>query len=387
MAVINSIANSFDKMAEWRQHLHQNPEVGLECHNTAQFVVDRLTEFGVDDISVGWAKTGVVTVINGKGDGGTIGLRADMDALPMPEETGLPYASQNEGAMHACGHDGHTTMLLGAAKYLAETRNFSGRVVLIFQPAEENGGGGGVMCEEGLIEKYGISQIIYALHNLPDLPVGQFESCVGPLMASVDDFEVEIFGKGGHAAHPNHTVDPIMVATALVQSLQTIVSRNIDPIDTGVVSVTQIHAGSAFNVIPETAKIVGTLRSFSPEVKAIMNERLSALMEHTALAYGARAELTYHDGYPATINHPEKTEFAASAAETVVGKGHVSLSAKPTMGAEDFSFMLEKCEGSYLYIGNGPSAALHHRTFNFNDEISPIGASYFASLVETAQPV
>lgn len=386
MPVINSIANNFDEMAEWRQTLHANPEVGFDCVETAEFVAERLKEFGVDDISTGWAKTGIVAVINGKGEGGTIGLRADMDALPMPEETGLPYASQNEGAMHACGHDGHTTMLLGAAKYLAETRNFSGRVVLIFQPAEENGGGGGVMCEEGLIEKYGISQI-YALHNLPDLAVGQFETCVGPLMASVDDFEIEIFGKGGHAAHPNHTVDPITVAVAMVQSLQTIVSRNIDPIDTGVVSVTQVHAGSAFNVIPETANIVGTLRSFSTEVKAIMVERLTAIMEHTALAYGARAELTYHDGYPATINHPEKTEFAADVAAEIVGKTQVSMSALPTMGAEDFSFMLEKCEGSYLYIGNGASAALHHREFDFNDEITPIGASYFARLVEVAQPV
>ena len=386
MAVINRIADYFDEMAGWRQHFHQNPEVGFACHKTAEYVVERLNEFGVDDISTGWAETGVVAVINGKGAGGTIGLRADMDALPMPEETGLSYASQNEGAMHACGHDGHTTMLLGAAKYLAETRNFSGRVVLIFQPAEENGGGAGVMCDEGLIEKYSISQV-YALHNLPDLPVGQFETRPGPLMAVADVFEIEITGKGGHAAYPHLTVDPVMAAVTLVQSLQSIVSRNIDPIESAVLSVTQIHTGSASNVIPETAKIVGTIRTFLPDVKMVVRERLEAIMNNTAAAFGTKVTLEYEDGYPATINHPEKTEFAARVAGEVVGRGHVSISAPPSMGAEDFSYMLEKCEGSYLFIGNGPSAGLHHGKFDFNDEVSPIGASYFARLVETAQPV
>jgi len=386
MPVINSIANNFEEMAAWRQHIHANPELGFECHETAKFVVDRLKEFGVDEISEGWAKTGVVAVINGKGAGGTIGLRADMDALPMPEMTGLDYASKNEGKMHACGHDGHTTMLLGAAKYLAETRNFSGRVVLIFQPAEEGGGGARVMCEEGLIEKYGITQV-FGQHNMPDLPVGQFQTRAGPLMASVDDFTITIFGKGGHAARPHFSVDPIVAGAALVQSLQTIVSRNIDPIECGVLTVTQFHAGTAFNIIPETAMITGTLRSFTAEVKQLMRSRLVEMMDNTAVAYGARAELIFRDGYPPTVNNAEKAEFAMKVAASVVGDDKVSLSAPPRMGAEDFSYMLEKCPGAYVFVGNGPSAGLHHQEFNFNDEIAPIGASYLARIVEAAQPV
>ncbi|MFK5996677.1 MAG: M20 aminoacylase family protein [Rhodobacterales bacterium] len=386
MPVINSIADNFEEMAKWRQHIHANPELGFECHETAKFVVERLKEFGVDEISEGWAKTGVVAVINGKGEGGTIGLRADMDALPMPEMTGLEYASTVEGKMHACGHDGHTTMLLGAAKYLAETRNFSGRVVLIFQPAEEGGGGARVMCDEGLIEKYGITQV-FGQHNMPDLPVGEFQTRAGPLMASVDDFEITIFGKGGHAARPNSTVDPIVAGAAMVQSLQTIVSRNIDPIECGVLTVTQFHGGTAFNIIPETVKLTGTLRSFTAEVKALMRNRLVEIMDNTAAAYGARAELTYRDGYPSTVNNAEKAEFAMKVAASIVGDDQVSLSAPPRMGAEDFSFMLEKCPGAYVFVGNGPSAALHHQEFNFNDEAAPIGASYLARIVEAAQPV
>ena len=386
MPVINSIANNFEEMAAWRQHIHSNPELGFECHETAKFVVERLKEFGVDDISEGWAKTGVVAVINGKGEGGTIGLRADMDALPMPEKTGLDYASGNEGKMHACGHDGHTIMLLGAAKYLAETRNFSGRVVLMFQPAEEGGGGAEVMCNEGVIEKYGISQV-FAIHNMPELPVGEFQTRAGPVMASVDDFEIEIFGKGGHAARPHFSVDPIVAATAMVQSLHTIVSRNIDPIECGVISITQIHAGTAFNVIPETAKIAGTIRSFEPDVKAVMQKRLVEVMENIAAAYDTRAELTYHDGYPATVNNAEKAAFAVKVAADIVGEDKVSDQAARRMGAEDFSFMLNKVPGAYVFVGNGDSAALHHQSYNFNDEAAPIGASYLAKIVETAQPV
>jgi len=386
MPVINSIAHNFEEMAEWRQHIHSNPELGFECHETAKFVVDRLKEFGVDDISEGWAKTGVVAVINGKGKGGTIGLRADMDALPMPEKTGLDYASENEGKMHACGHDGHTTMLLGAAKYLAETRNFSGRVVLMFQPAEEGGGGAEVMCNEGVIEKYEISQV-FAIHNMPELPVGEFQTRAGPVMASVDDFEIEIFGKGGHAARPHFSVDPIVAATAMVQSLHTIVSRNIDPIECGVISITQIHAGTAFNVIPETAKIMGTIRSFEPDVKEVMQKRLVEVMENIAAAYDTRAELTYHDGYPTTVNNAEKAAFAVKVAAGIVGEDKVSDQAARRMGAEDFSFMLNKVPGAYVFVGNGDSAALHHQSYNFNDEAAPIGASYLAKIVEMAQPV
>lgn len=386
MPVINSIANDFEEMAKWRQHIHANPELGFECHETAKFVVERLKEFGVDDISTGWAKSGVVAVINGKGEGGTIGLRADMDALPMPEKTGLDYASTVEGKMHACGHDGHTTMLLGAAKYLTETRNFSGRVVLMFQPAEEGGGGAEVMCDEGVMEKYGISQV-FAIHNMPDLPVGEFQTRAGPVMASVDDFEIEIFGKGGHAARPHFSVDPIVAATAMVQSLHTIVSRNIDPIECGVISITQIHAGTAYNVIPETAKIMGTIRSFEPAVKEVMQKRLVTVLENISAAYDTRAELTYHDGYPATVNNAEKVAFAVKVAASIVGEDKVSDQAARRMGAEDFSFMLNKVPGAYVFVGNGDSAALHHQSYNFNDEAAPIGASYLAKIVEVAQPV
>ncbi len=386
MPVINSIANDFEEMAKCRQHIHANPELGFECHETAKFVVERLKEFGVDDISTGWAKSGVVAVINGKGEGGTIGLRADMDALPMPEKTGLEYASTVEGKMHACGHDGHTTMLLGAAKYLAETRNFSGRVVLMFQPAEEGGGGAEVMCDEGVLEKYGISQV-FAIHNMPELPVGEFQTRAGPVMASVDDFEIEIFGKGGHAARPHFSVDPIVAATAMVQSLHTIVSRNIDPIECGVISITQIHAGTAFNVIPETAKIMGTIRSFEPAVKEVMQKRLVTVLENISAAYDTRAELTYHDGYPATVNNAEKAAFAVKVAASIVGENKVSDQAARRMGAEDFSFMLNKVPGAYVFVGNGDSAALHHQSYNFNDETAPIGASYLAKIVEAAQPV
>ncbi len=386
MPVINRIADYFDDMAAWRQHLHENPELEFDCVKTAAFVTKRLEEFGVDEISQGWAQTGIVAVINGKGDGGTIGLRADMDALPMPEETGLDYASKVEGAMHACGHDGHTTMLLGAAKYLAETRNFSGRVVLIFQPAEEGGGGGGIMVDEGMIEKYNIDQV-YGVHNMPGLPVGEFETCPGPLMAAADIFKIEVLGEGGHAAIPHLTADPLIASAAIVQSLQSILSRNVDAIDNMVLSITQFHAGSADNVISDTASITGTIRTFTPEVNQMARARIKSIVENTALAYGTRAELSFHDGYPATVNDPEKAAFAAKIAGEIVGADNSSTTAKPLMASEDFSYMLQKCDGAYLFIGNGDSAGLHQTTYNFNDEISPIGASFFARVVETAQPL
>ncbi|GLQ33954.1 amidohydrolase [Amylibacter marinus] len=386
MPVNNRIADYFAEMKSWRQHLHANPEVGFDCDDTAGFVVERLGEFGVDQIETGWAKTGVVAVINGQGAGQTIGLRADMDALPMIEETGLAYASGRAGAMHACGHDGHTTMLLGAAKYLAETRKFSGRVVLIFQPAEEAGGGAGVMMQEGLLEKFDISQV-YAMHNLPGLEVGRFETVRGPILASVDDFEIDITGQGGHAAHPDQTIDPVVVAVNIVQALQSIVSRNVDPMKAGVLSVTQINVGSANNVIAQTGKIVGTIRAFEPEVREMMCARLQEIVAHTAHAYQAQARVQFLDGYPPTINDHSAVDFAAEVAGQVVGQGNVFEDTIPSMGAEDFAFMLERCKGAYLYIGNGDSADLHNPKFDFNDDISPIGASYFAQLVETAQPI
>ena len=386
MAVINRIAEFYEEMKTWRRHIHSKPEVGFECFQTADFIKEMLVDFGVDEIHEGWAKTGVVAIINGKGEGGNIALRADMDALPMDEKTNLEYTSTHAGAMHACGHDGHTTMLLGAAKYLAETRNFSGRVILVFQPAEEAGGGAGVMVEEGLIENFNIEHA-FALHNLPDLEIGKFETTAGPLLASVDDFEITIHGRGGHAAHPDHTVDPILVSVNIVQALQSIISRNVDPLESGVLSITKMNIGTANNVISNNGEIVGTIRAFQPAVRKMMISRLKEIVENVAIGFGATSEVRFLDGYPSTINHPESVEFAANIARKVVGNNNVNENATPTMGAEDFAFILQKCKGAYLYIGNGESEKLHNEGFDFNDEISPIGASYFVGLVEASQPL
>lgn len=386
MPVINRIAEFSNDMTAWRRHIHQNPEIELDCPQTAAFVTERLTEFGVDEIHQGWAKTGVVAIINGQGDGPTIGLRADMDALPMQEETGLDYASQNEGMMHACGHDGHTTMLLGAARYLAETRNFSGRVALIFQPGEEEGGGAGVMVEEGLMERFDISQV-YGIHTTPGADAGTFYTTRGALMAAVDTFTVEIKGRGGHGAYPHETVDPVMAACGMAQAIQTIVSRNHNPLNDLVISVTQIHTGTVSNVIPDTAMINGTIRTFDPEVQKMVMRRMHEVIDGQAASYGVNADLDYDVGYPATINDEAKAEFACSVAAEVAGEDRVTLGTGREMGAEDFSYMLQKRPGAYLFIGQGEAAGLHHPKFNFNDEIAPIGASYFVRLVEKSQPI
>ena len=386
MAVINRIAEYFNDMKEWRQHFHRHPELSLDCHETAAYVVERLKEFGVDEIHEGIAKTGVVAIVNGNGEGPTIGLRADMDALPMQEETGLDYASVYEGKMHACGHDGHTTMLLGAARYLAETRNFSGRVALIFQPAEESIGGGRIMVEEGMIDRFDVSQV-FGMHSLPNSPVGNFETCTGPLLAAADDFEIHITGSGGHAASPNETIDPVMVAVQMAQTLQTIVTRNVDPLQSVVLSLTQIHSGTTHNVVPETAMLGGTVRTFSKDVQKQVIERMERIIEQTAGAFGATGRLDYNFGYPATVNYAEQTDFACKVAAEIVGEDRVDGNVAPTMGAEDFSYMLEERPGSYVYIGNGDSAYLHHQKYDFNDEASPVGASFFVKLVERAQPV
>lgn len=386
MAVINRIAEYFEEMKEWRQHIHANPELDMECHNTAAFVVEKLRAFGVDEIHEKIGISGVVGIINGQGDGPTIGLRADMDALPMPEETGLPYASTVDGLMHACGHDGHTTMLLGAAKYLAETRNFAGRVALIFQPGEEGSGGGRFMAEEGMFERFNISQV-YGQHSLPKSPLGNIETCKGPLMAAADDFEIHITGAGGHAASPHESVDPVMIAVNMYQNLQSIVTRNVDPIKTVVLSLTQIHSGTTHNVVPETAMLAGTVRTFDKDVQTLVVDRMKAIIKGTAEMMGGSAELVYNYGYPATINDDAKTEFACTVAAEVVGESRVDGAIAPTMGAEDFSYMLEKVPGAYFYIGNGESAYLHHTKYDFNDEASPVGASVFARIVERAQPL
>ncbi len=386
MPIINRIADYAEDMKTWRRWMHMHPELGLECHETAAYVVDRLKEFGVDEIHTGIGVSGVVAIINGTGDGGTIGLRADMDALPMPEETGLEYASTVEGRMHACGHDGHTTMLLGAARYLAETRKFAGKVALIFQPAEENGGGGKVMCDEGMMDRFAIDQV-YGIHNAPDYEAGAFFGRTGALLAAVDTFSVTLKGVGGHGAYPHETKDPVIAAAGLAMALQTVVSRNAYAMDQLVVSVTQIHGGSAENVIAESAWIQGTVRSFDPEVRKMAERRIRAIVAGQAASFDVTAEIDYENGYPATVNHASGVELAARAAVDVAGEDRVDTDALPEMGAEDFSYMLEERPGAYFFMGIGEAAGLHHPKYDFNDDVAPTGASFFARLVEIAQPV
>jgi len=386
MPVINRIADYTTDMTAWRRHLHTIPELAFDCHETAAFVVDRLREFGIMDIHQGIATTGIVAIIEGQGDGPTIGLRADMDALPMQEETGLEYASKYAGKMHACGHDGHTTMLLGAARYLAETRNFKGRVALIFQPAEEHGGGGEVMVQEGILDRFDIKEV-YALHNAPGTPVGQFYTTPGPIMAAADSFDIHITGKGGHGAMPHETVDPVVAAVSIAQSIQTIVSRNNYSLDNLVVSVTQIHTGSADNIVPEKAFINGTVRTFDRAVQGMVMARLDAIVAGAAISYGVEAHVDYQVGYPATINDPERTVFAADVAREVAGDAGVIDDSGPEMGAEDFAYLLEKRPGAYLFVGNGDTAGLHHPEYDFDDETAAAGASFFARLIERTLPV
>ncbi len=386
MPVINRIADFHEDMKTWRQHLHRIPELLFETHKTAAFVVEQLRSFGVDEIHEGIGRTGVVAIINGKGGAGpTMGLRADMDALPITEVRDLPYKSTHEGAMHACGHDGHTTMLLGAAKYLAETRNFSGRVALIFQPAEEGGGGGREMCADGMMDRFDIAQV-YGIHNWPGAPEGSFNMRPGALMAAADFFDIEVRGKGAHAAQPHKGIDPVLVAVNIVQALQAIRSRMIDPANDLVLSVTQIHTGTTDNVIPETALINGTVRTLTPGTNKWVEQTMAQIATQIASAFGAEAELKYHYGYPVTVNHEAETNFAADVAREVVGAAAVDADFPPSMGAEDFSYMLEERPGAYVFLGQGDTAGLHHQEYDFNDEIAPVGASFFVKLVETAQP-
>ncbi len=385
MPVLNRIAEFETDMTAWRRHLHMHPEIGFDCHNTAAFVVERLREFGVDEVHTGIATSGVIAIINGQGEGPTIGLRADMDALPMQEHSGADYASTIDGRMHACGHDGHTTMLLGAARYLAETRNFKGRVALVFQPAEEAGGGAGVMVKEGVLDRFDISQI-YAIHTLPGLPLGEFYTTSGPIMAAVDAFDVEITGKGGHVAYHQEARDPIVAACGITQAIQTIVSRSRSPFDDLVVSVSQIHTGTADNIIPDQAYINGTVRTFSRDVQAMVKQRLQEIVQGQAMAYGVEAKLIYMDDYPPTINDPEATQFAIATASEIVGAEKVDGNGGKEMGAEDFAFFLENRPGAYLFLGNGDTASVHHPAYDFDDRSAPIGASYLARLVERAQP-
>ncbi|WP_170338266.1 M20 aminoacylase family protein [Ruegeria arenilitoris] len=386
MPVVNRIADYAADMAEWRQHLHTIPELELDCHQTAAFVAERLREFGVDELHEGIAQTGIVAIINGQGDGPTIGLRADMDALPIAEETGVDYASKTPGMMHACGHDGHTTMLLGAARYLAETRNFRGRVALLFQPAEEEGGGADIMVKEGVMDRFDIAQV-YALHNAPGFAEGAFYTTPGPIMAAVDTFDIHIQGVGGHGAMPHETRDPVMAACGIAQAIQTIVSRNHYALDDLVISVTQIHTGTVNNVIPDTAYLNGTVRTFDPAVQQMVMTRLEEIVQGQAASYGVTATLDYVVGYPATVNDADKTGFAAEVAREVAGADRVIANSGREMGAEDFSYMLQERPGAYLFLGQGDGPGLHHPKYNFNDEIAPVGASFFARIVEKAQPL
>jgi hippurate hydrolase len=386
MPPVNRIADYAQDMTAWRRWMHQNPELLFDCHKTAGFVVERLKEFGITEIHENIATSGVVAIIEGQGAGPTIGLRADMDALPMTEATGAEHASTVEGKMHACGHDGHTTMLLGAARYLAETRNFAGRVALIFQPAEEGGGGAGVMVEEGIMERFDIASV-YALHNMPGEAAGSFYTTPGPIMAAADTFHIHITGKGGHGAYPNECKDPIVAGLGICNALQTIVSRDRKGLDELVVSVTQFHSGTTDNVIPDTAYLNGTVRTFDSGVQDMVIARMQAICEGHAAAYGVEVRFVFEKGYPPTVNHAREAGFAADVAREIAGEALVRDDASPEMGAEDFAYMLQARPGAYLFIGQGEGPGLHHPEYDFNDEIAPIGASFFARMVETAQPV
>lgn len=392
MPVINRVADLVDDIVAWRHDLHRHPELLFDVHRTAGAVADKLRAFGCDEVVTGLGRTGVVGVIRGRGapsragSGRVIGLRADMDALPIEEATGLPYSSQVPGRMHACGHDGHTAMLLGAAQYLAETRYFDGTAVMIFQPAEEGGGGGDAMVKEGLMERFGVEEV-YGLHNMPGIPVGQFAIRPGPMMAAADRFSVLIEGKGGHAARPHACVDSVVVAAHVVTALQTVVSRAVDPLEAAVVSVCAVRAGETFNVIPQTATLLGTVRSLTEEVRDLCEARVRAVVDSVAAAFGATAAISYDRGYPVTFNHPEQTAFMARVAAEVAGDSGVDTAVAPLMGAEDFSYMLEKRPGAYIFLGNGDTAGVHHPAYDFNDAAIPYGVSLWAKIIETGMPV
>ena len=381
MPVINRVMEFADEVAGWRRHLHQNPEIGFDVHGTAGFVAERLREFGCDRVETGIGRTGVVGLIRGtRGDGPVVGLRADMDALPMDEETGLPHASRVAGRMHACGHDGHTAMLLGAAKYLAETRNFRGAVAVIFQPAEEEGAGGEKMVADGMMERFDIAEV-YGMHTLPGLPVGAFATRPGPIMGATDEFVLTIRGRGGHAASPHETIDPIIVGTQLVGALQTIAARNTDPLESVVVTVTQFHAGSAMNVIPDMATVAGTIRTLTAETRDMAVQRLKEIAGGVAMTHGCAISVEHERGYPVTVNHAGETGHAVAAARAVAGDQAVIADMPPTLGAEDFSYMLQARPGAFIYLGNGDTAGLHHPKFDFDDAAIPAGVSYWAGLV------
>jgi hippurate hydrolase len=387
MPIINRAADLQSEITAWRRDFHENPELLYEVHRTAGIVAEKLRQFGCDEVVTGIGRTGVVAVIKGKTDksGKVIGIRADMDALPIEEATNAPHKSKVQGAMHACGHDGHTAILLGAAKYLAETRNFDGTAVMIFQPAEEGGAGADAMLKDGLLERFGVQEV-YGLHNMPGIPVGNFALRPGPLMAAADRFDIQIEGKGGHAARPHEGVDTLLVACQVVTALQSIVARNVNPLESAVVSVCSIQAGNTFNVIPQHARLLGTVRTLTDEVRDLCETRIRAVVESVCAAYGATVKIEYNRGYPVTRNHPEQADFLGRMAAQVGGEGAVDTEVAPLMGAEDFSFMLEQRPGAYIFLGNGATAGVHHPAYDFNDEAIPYGVSLWAKVVETAMP-
>ena len=384
MPIINSLAALHPEMTAWRQDLHAHPELAMHEERTARVVREKLAAFGVDEIIAGLAKHGVVGVIKAGGGDRAIGLRADMDALPIHEETGLAYASRRLGVMHACGHDGHTAMLLGAAKYLAETRNFDGTVYLIFQPAEEFEGGAQRMVQDGLFQRCPM-QRVYGLHNWPEAPAGNFLWRSGPVMAAVAFFDIVVTGRGSHGASPHQGIDPIVVSAQIIGALQTIVSRTIEPIEGGVVSIGSIAGGDAHNILPEQVVMKGTARWYQPKVGAAIEAALHRLVHGIAESFGASATVRFFHHAPATVNDAEATALASEAALSVAGADHVRQLPAPSMGGEDFAYMLEARPGAYLMLGAGRAhgnALLHHPKYDFNDEILPIGASWWATLVE-----
>ncbi|MBV0892747.1 amidohydrolase [Paracoccus sp. Z118] len=387
MPVKNRMAELLPEITAWRHDFHENPEIGYEVHRTAGKVAELLRGFGADEVVEGVGRTGVVGVIRGRTDGSgrVIGLRADMDALPITERTGVAYASRSPGAMHACGHDGHTAMLLGAAKYLAETRNFDGTAVVIFQPAEEGGGGGLAMIEDGLAERWGIQEF-YGLHNMPGLPTGSFAIREGAMMAAADQLEIVVTGKGSHAAKPNDGIDTLLISAQMIVALQSIVSRNVNPLKSAVVSVCTIHTDStASNVIPEVVRMKGTARSLDPDVREMIEPSMRRVCEGIAAAHGGAVDLIFERGYPVTMNAPEATLHAAEVARAV--SGEVDMSVDPMMASEDFSYMLNARPGAYIFLGNGDTAMLHHPAYNFDDDAIPAGSSWLAGMVEARMPV
>ena len=389
MPILNRAAELQGEVRDWRRHLHENPEILYAVENTAAFVAEKLKEFGVDEIVTGIGQTGVVGIIRGRGPNGsgnaaggrTIGLRADMDALPLTEITGKPWASRTAGSMHACGHDGHTSMLLGAAKYLAETRNFDGTVALIFQPAEEGGAGALAMIEDGMMERFGIQEV-YGMHNMPGIPVGRFAIRKGGIMAAPDRFTITIKGRGGHAAQPHKTIDPIFIGSQLVGGLQAIAARNADPVQSIVISVTRFDAGTTHNIIPNEAVLMGTVRTLSEETRDLAENRIRQIVTGMVGAHGAEAHIDYNRQCPVTFNHDYETDHAIDVATGVVGGANVDASVEPTMAGEDFAYMLKSRPGAFIFIGNGDSAPLHNPNYDFDDESIAYGISYWVRLAE-----